>query len=86
MPVKSMTLVPSVEKSTINHTQNIHGIFAFEFLKHRVLRHEKVWRQVTNGAAALKDHASSVRSLCERSSRGFPQERRPSFLLAICAA
>ena len=43
---------------------------------------------LTNGAARWRcsEKPSSVRSLCERSSRGFPQERKPSFLLTIYVA
>jgi hypothetical protein len=39
--------------------------------------------KLTNGAARWRcsERPSSVRSLCERSSRGLPQERQPSFLL-----
>jgi hypothetical protein len=41
--------------------------------------------KLTNGAARWRcsERPSSVRSLCERSSRGFPQERQPSFLLRL---
>jgi hypothetical protein len=46
--------------------------------------------KLTNGAAVrwgrCSKRPSSVRSLCERSSRGFPRERQPSFLLTIYTA
>ena len=50
--------------------------------------HHKQQPDLTNGAARWRcsEKPSSVRSLCERSSRGFPQERQPSFLLTIYAA
>jgi hypothetical protein len=60
-------------------------MFAFEFC----CVFASSWSaELTNGAARWRcsERPSSVRSLCERSSRCFPQERQPPFLLTIYAA
>ena len=82
-----MMSVPSVGSGVTSHTRSYPWDVCLR--ASRFVAFGTSWGvELTNGAARwhCSERPSSVRSLCKRSSRGFPQERQPSFLLAIYAA